>query len=103
MFLNLPNASVRTIFDAAVIDDRVHLQTITVPLRLGTAPSNLSGLLRGSVLQPLLMAGLFDRGIRLSIQPRKRTGGQCALLNLKRRNPPPAFGWVTVGLHGPVF
>ena len=39
----------------------------------------------------------------VTLQPRKRTGGQCALLNLKRRNPPPAFGWMTVGLHGPVF
>ena len=36
-------------FDATVSDDRVHLRTIAMPLRLGTAPSNLSRLLRGSV------------------------------------------------------
>ena len=49
MFWNLLNASLRTYFDAAVSDDRVHLRTIAVPLPLGTAPSNLSRLLRGSV------------------------------------------------------
>ena len=49
------------------------------------------------------MAGHICRPERQFLQPRKRTGGQCALLNLKRRNPPPAFGWMTVGLHGPVF
>jgi len=49
MFWNLLNASLRTIFDAAVSDDQAHLRIIAVPLRLGTAPSNLSGLLKGSV------------------------------------------------------
>ena len=49
LFLDLPNASVRTLFDAAVSDDPVHLRIIAVPLRPGTAPSNLSRLLRGSV------------------------------------------------------
>ena len=36
-------------FDATVRHDRVHLQTIAVPLRLGNAPSSLSRLFRGSV------------------------------------------------------
>ena len=49
MFWNLLNASLKTIFDAAVSDDRVHLRIIAVPLRPGTAPSNLSRLFRGSV------------------------------------------------------
>ena len=47
LFWNLPNASLRASFDAAVSDDRVPLQTIAIPLRLGTASLNLSRSLRG--------------------------------------------------------
>ena len=65
MFWNLPNASVRTIFDAAVIDDRVHLRTIAVPHYLGTALSNLLPLVTGicsitTVDVRGFVPGLFD-------------------------------------------
>jgi len=48
-YWSLLNASLRTIFDAAVSHDWVHLRTIAVPLCLGNAPLNPSRLSRGSV------------------------------------------------------
>jgi hypothetical protein len=48
-YWNLLNASLRTFIDAAVSHDRVHLRTIALPHRLGSALSNLSRQLRGSV------------------------------------------------------
>ena len=49
LYRNLLNASLRAYFDATVSDDRVHLRTIAIPHCLGSAPSNLSHLLRGTV------------------------------------------------------